>query len=236
MESDFNDKDMNDIDYFTTIGQKNEVNKAVDNTEKRINNSKESASRRKSMTKEKIRAREKLIKKRMKITSVAGVLAGVLATSGVVGLYNLIATNLKPGEALKNLKGKAQEVLVDEGLATKDEKGKIEVKDNSIEDYECLDLTHASNVEQFVYKEVLGSEFNDAIQTASYDDGAYNYTGTTQWYLINGYINKDTKEASPDEAYAAVKDDLAKAFDNDCEGVIRTAEELVSSRAQGRGY
>ena len=61
MESNFNDKDMNDIDYFTTIGQKNEVNKAVDNTEKRINNSKESASRRKSMTKEKIRAREKLI-------------------------------------------------------------------------------------------------------------------------------------------------------------------------------
>ena len=226
-----------DIDENTNLFKKakkeNELSDAVNNLQLKIDNEKINRARQKSIRRATVKKRQIQSKKRLSIAITSVALASALALAGITGITDKIKTNLKINSASKNLQSKAQHVLLEEGLAGLNEDGEIVIRDNEISDYECLDLTNASPLEQHIYSEVLGSEFDVAIQTASYDNGGYYYTGTNQWRNINGYIDMETGNPSKDEEQAAMRDELLKAYNNDCEGVIRTAEELHYGTTMG---
>ncbi len=222
-----------DIDENTNLfkeaektDKRKELNDAVNNLQLKIDNEKNNRARMKSIRRAAVKKRQTQSKKGIKIALTTGALLGALALAGLSEIADTVITNLKINSAFKNLQSKAQQVLLDEGLADLTEDGEIIIRDNEISDYKCLDLTNASSLEQHIYSEVLGREFDDAIQTASYDNGGYYYTGTNQWRNINGFIDMETGNPSKDEERAAMRDELLEAYDNDCEGIIRTAEEL----------
>ena len=191
-------------------------------------------SMKKSLSEHAILKNAKLTRKKLSIAFIAGVLVGVLGTIGTKDFFYKVEKNLKVFIADSELKERAYAILLEFGLASSNEKGKITIENNKVSDYRCLDLTNASSLELHIYSEILGSEFNEAIQTASYDNGGYYYTGTNQWRRINGYIDKDTGVPSYAEQRAAMVDDLLKAYDNNFDGVIRTSEELFNNTAKGR--
>lgn len=217
----------NDIDDALKIVQKAQENaelkNAVNMKENQIQNAKLEKNKRKSERREIVRKNQKGNRRKFTLTFVSGALIASLLT---IGISDAIGDTIKIGKAKKVLKDKAMEVLVEQGLAEKDNDGKITVKDNEISDYECLDLTHASPLEQHIYSEVLGSEFDDAIQTASYNNGGYYYIGASQWRSINGYVDKDSEKPSVAEQNVAMKNPLLKAYIDNCEGIIRSSEEL----------
>lgn len=219
-----------DIDEKTNLFEKakkgKELNEAVKKQELKIDNEKINRARQKSIKRAAVKKKQMQSKQRLSIAITSVALASALALAGITGITDKIKTNLKINSASKNLQSKAQHVLLEEGLAGLNEDGEIVIRDNEISDYNCLDLTNASPLEQHIYSEVLGSEFDDAIQTASYDNGGYYYTGTNQWRNINGYIDMETGNPSKAEERAAMRDELLEACNNDCEGIIRTSEEL----------
>ena len=219
-----------DIDEKTNLFENakkgKELNEAVIKQELKIDNEKINRARQKSIKRAAVKKRQKQSKQGIKIALTTGALLGALALAGLSEIADIVITNLKINSAFKNLQSKAQHVLLDEGLADLNEDGEIIIRDNEISDYNCLDLTNASPLEQHIYSEVLGSEFDDAIQTASYNNGGYYYTGANQWRNINGFIDMETGNPSKDEERAAMRDELLEAYNNNCEGIIRTAEEL----------
>ena len=229
----------NDTDLFRAAVEakiRRETINEADKLQEKINVDNQEKKRKKSIARANISKRHKQSKKKFLIGFVTGVLAGSLATVGITGAYNKIEENQKAKSAFNNLRGQASVRLLEEGLAVRDDNGNITVLDNQISDYRCLDLTHSSLLEQHVYYDVLGyKEFDDAIQTASYEAGHY-YIGTDQWRSINGFVNKNTNEPSLNEQYAAMKDDLVRAYETNCEGIIRTTDEIEQNNLQGRGY
>lgn len=211
-----------------------ELENIVNEKEKQLQNDASAQERRKSIRREAIRKRQKMAKRKFAVTFVAGALVGALATVGIIEpLYKDFVRGYKKNSADKELKRQAEIVLLEQGLAERNEDGDIIIKDNDINDYRCLDLTHASSLEQHIYLEVLGKEGDEAIQTASYNNGGYYYTGIEQYRYINGYINSETGKTSLSEQNAAMEDKLVEAYDNNCTGIIRTSEELHESRTKG---
>ena len=204
----------------------------VNKTENEIQNGKKAEIKRKKEAREKIKKNLKKNRRMLSVTFVAGARIGAITAVGVIEpLFKKIGRNCKIISADRTLRRNAEIVLLEQGLAIKDEDGDIIIKDNDINDYRCLDLTNASLLEQHIYSEVLRSEFDDAIQTANY--GGYYYTGTAQYRTINGYFDINTRESSFAEQKAAMEDELLEAYENNCEGIIRTSEELQESRAMG---
>lgn len=199
---------------------------AAEALQERLNNNARERAKNKTLKRAAIKKKLKEARRRDIVTFTAGALAGVLATVGITGLYGKIEKNQKVKSAAKTLEKQAEVVLLEQGLAERNEDGDVVVRDNDISDYRCLDLTHASSLEQHIYSEVLGSEFNDAIQTASYENGGYYFTGTNQWRNYNGYIDKETGNPSYIEQRAAMEEKLLEAYKNNCEGIIRPSEEL----------
>lgn len=213
--------------------KRKEANNEAKNLQERLNNEERERPKNKSLKRAAIKKRQREARRRFIITFTAGALAGALATVGITGLYGKIEKNQKIKSAAKTLEKQAEVVLLEQGLAMRNEDGDVIVRDNNISDYSCLDLTHASSLEQHIYSEVLGSEFDDAIQTASYENGGYYYTGTNQWRNINGYIDKNTGTASYLEQKTAMEDKLLEAYENNCEGIIRSSEELHDGNIMG---
>lgn len=230
-------RDDNIIDVVKIINKmqkEREIEDAISNFSKQNEAEKQRQAEKLSQTLELVETERKLHPKFFAKGFVAGALVGALAAVGILWAYDRIENNIKIYEAESTLKGIAKERLIEEGLATRNKKGKISILDNKISDYKCLDLTNANLLETHIYKEVLGSEFADAIQTASYDNGGSYYIGIEQWYMINGFFDKDTKKASADEEFVVVKPLLLKAYENNCEGIIRTSEEIKNTTSRGR--
>lgn len=213
--------------------KRKEANNEAKNLQERLNNEDREKAKNKSLKRAAIKKKQKETRRRFVIAFISGALVGSLATVGITGLYGKIEKDQKVRSADNTLKKQAEVILLEQGLAERNEDGDVIVRDNDISDYKCLDLTHASLLEQHIYSEVLGGEFDDAIQTASYENGGYYYTGTNQWRNINGYIDKETGNPSSIEQKAAMIDPLLEAYENNCEGIIRSSEELHENLVKG---
>ena len=210
-----------------------ETNNEAKNLQERLDNEDRERAKKKSTKRAAIKKRQKEDRRKFSIAFVSGALVGALTVVGITGLYKKIETNQKVINADNTLKSQVEVILLEQGLAWRNEDGDVIVRDNDINDYKCLDLTHASLLEQHIYSEVLGGEFDDAIQTASYENGGYHYTGTNQWRNINGYIDKETGNPSYYEQRAAMVEPLLEAYKNNCEGIIRSSEELHENMSMG---
>lgn len=103
------------------------------------------------------------------------------------------------------------------------------IKDNTIEDYEKLDLNDPYDVWPYylVFKETpeakkddseIYDEFDKLIQSTTYSNGLYHYTGTKQFLEIGGYHNFDTY-CNYQEAKALEENDITSSYANKTDGV-----------------
>lgn len=92
---------------------------------------------------------------------------------------------------------KALTNLLNNGLAYLNDKNEIIPKENSVEDYYKLNIT--SKYDIYGYSLALpAGEFNKFIQTISYNNGMWNYTGTNNFLTYNGYFDSKDNIAKID--------------------------------------
>lgn len=131
--------------------------------------------------------------------------------------YNEMNYDQKVKVAISIAKTAAEEKLLEAGLATLGEDGKIIIEDNSISDYAKLNLSDPSPAVIRAYDEAISNpeEFDKLIKSTSYENEAYNYIGTTQYYTVNGYYDPETGKGSRDVYITYTNNDLVEALNQD---------------------
>lgn len=128
----------------------------------------------------------------------AGALATLLLLSGIeLGekIYRKIEYHHDLKTAKQEIAEAAQESLLDTGIAATTSEGEIVILQSDENEYYKLDLKTPE--EAYPYFLVLSpSEFNNLVQTIPYQNGSYYYTGSSQFFGINGYLDQSGAPSS----------------------------------------
>lgn len=188
----------------------------------------------KEKVKEKSIGKKPVRKGNVKARIIAIALAATLAITGIYGgikLKGKLEKVQKVNEASDIVKDDAQKILLDNGLATYDDKGNVIIKENTIADYDKLNIDDASFEELYAYFLATESdpiEFGKLIQSVQGVDGNYNYTNLSQFYSYNGF-DKGTEGGFVEwQKYA--QDKLVEALDNGTINNIVNTDENVKGR------
>ena len=165
---------------------------------------------------------------------IAIALAIVLTVSGIgIGgakLKQKFDKAEKANKAADLVKKDAEKVLLQNGLAEYDEENNIVIKNNSVEDYNKLDIDNASFEELYAYSLALdkGDEFDKLIRSVQGVDGVHNYTDLSQFYSYNGF---NGTEGGYVEFQKVAKEKLLEAYEN---GLLNEVVKQSTSDNRGR--
>lgn len=162
---------------------------------------------------------------------IAGALTTVLLVAGLKITNNIIDRieyNAAIGEAVEIAKTAAEEELIENNLGTRNDKGEFILGDNSVSDYDRLDLTGASPAIIRAYDEAMNNsdEFNDLLNSIG-------FTGEQNFYAFNGYFNPESGKESRSVYITYTDMDLVEALN---QGNISTLINGDESQTQGRGH
>ncbi len=188
--------------------------------------------------KEQVRAksvgRKPTRKGNIKVRIIAIALAASLAITGGIHVGNKLKGKFekaqKADEASTIVKNEAQKILLNNGLATYDDKGNVVIKNNSVDDYEKLDIDEATFEELYAYFLATNKnsiEFGKLIQSVQGVDGVHHYINLSQFYSYNGF-DKGTEGGFVEwETYSRNK--LVEAYENG------TIEDIVREESNTKG-
>lgn len=142
-------------------------------------------------------------------------------------------------KATKIVTEQANANLENANLVDVDDKGKVTIKDggNSISDYGRLNLCDPSMAEVYAYHNALvkagdcyAIESEKLIEATSYKDGMYNYISISQYFTVNGLIDKDGRPSGAEfNKYA--EEQLVKSYRD---GTIDDIMKKVVNESRGK--